>query len=179
MPSGVPPDHDPMSQHPRPPGPIAANGIKRSREDDAEWELQLFGDLPDDKRRKFILVEDHQRNQRVRVKVSLGVVKMEEIPDSFRKANAVYPRSYFDMTMQDAPASPRGTHHFKNDAPDAGDGRLFDGSTELRVRSLDGEVVVPAPRPTKSRRTKEIMLNELAVRMCWPQARAFQGKPLF
>lgn len=182
--NGLPHNHDPLGQSSRPPGSIAGNGVKRSREDEdaedaAEWESKLFGDVPDTKRRKFILVEDLQRHQRVRVKVSLNNVRMEEIPDSFRKSNAVFPRSYFDMTMQSPPASPRGTGFFKEDAPDSGDGRLFDGSMELRVRSLDGDVTVPAPRPTKSKRTKEIILNELAVRMCWPQARAFQGKPLF
>ncbi|KAJ5735582.1 uncharacterized protein N7483_000707 [Penicillium malachiteum] len=63
----------------------------------------LFGQLPDGKRRTFILVEDPQRGSRVRVKVGLDKVKMDEIPDSYRKINAVYPRTYFPTQMKDAP----------------------------------------------------------------------------
>ena len=61
----------------------------------------LFSQLPDGKRRKFILVDDPQRGCRVRVKVVLDKVNMDEIPDSYRESNAVYPRTYFPIQMRD------------------------------------------------------------------------------
>ncbi|EOD49397.1 putative ribosomal protein l24e protein [Neofusicoccum parvum UCRNP2] len=85
-------------------------------QEDEERNLELFGDLPEAKRRKFILVDDAQRGTRVRVRVMLDQVNMEEMPDSYRKNNSVYPRSYFPTQMQSPPASPRGTRFF--DDPD-------------------------------------------------------------
>lgn len=54
-------------------------------------ESALFGDLPEGKKRKFILVDDTQKNARVRVKVTLDQVNVQDIPDSYRKQNSVYP----------------------------------------------------------------------------------------
>ncbi|KAK4936899.1 hypothetical protein LTR66_015278, partial [Elasticomyces elasticus] len=55
----------------------------------------LFGDLPESKRRKFILVDDAQRGTRVRVRVMLDQVNMDDMPDAHLKTNSVFPRSYY------------------------------------------------------------------------------------
>lgn len=47
------------------------------------------------------------------------------------------------------------------------------------VNMLEGEVKVPAPRITRTKRKKEIILNDLGYRMSWCQGRVFAGRPLF
>jgi hypothetical protein len=140
----------------------------------------MFGDLPDSKRRKFILVDDAQRGTRVRVRVTLDTVKMEEMPDSYRKSNSVFPRSYFAMQMTSPPASPRGSKVFA-DEPDVESDPSFPlaGSTIVPVPTLDGETRVPKPRLTRAKRSKEITLNDLGYRMSWSQSRVFAGRTLF
>lgn len=155
-----------------PPGPKDGNeGRKRA----------LFGDVPESKRRKFILVEDGQRGTRVRVRVTLDQINMDEIPDQQRQINAVYPRSYFDQQVAEPAASPRTRMGWNDDEDDEDEGeKAATGRTMVPVKLLDDtQVELPLPRMTTSRRSKEVALNELGYRMSWGQARTFHGRTLF
>jgi hypothetical protein len=67
----MPPIHDGLSHPPPPPHASGVPVSKQQEQDDEERKLAMFGDLPEGKRRKFILVEDAQRGTRVRVRVTL------------------------------------------------------------------------------------------------------------
>jgi hypothetical protein len=153
----------------------------KSEEDDR---TSLFGDIPEGKKRKFILVDDPQKGQRVRVRVTLDTVDINEIPDSFRKSNSVYPRSWFPMQMQSPPPSAHGSRFFEgddmDDQDDDGNGRPRRGRTMVQVPLADGgEAEVATPRMRKSIRTKEVKINELGYRMTWHQSRVFADKTVF
>ncbi|PTB71991.1 hypothetical protein M440DRAFT_1442275 [Trichoderma longibrachiatum ATCC 18648] len=158
----------------------------------------LFPDIPEAKRRKFILVEDNVRGNRLRVRVTLDGVDTNEIPDSFRKGASVFPRSYFPREMQSPPPSATGSRFFADDVSDDGD----DGTQETEGREasrrgggagsekLRGEVVkvvvaegqeveATIPRMKKSARTREVRLNDLGYRMAWLQSRVFSGRTVF
>jgi len=142
---------------------------------------ELFGQLPDGKRRTFILVEDPQRGSRVRVKVGLDKVKMDEIPDSYRKNNAVYPRTYFPTQMKDAPllVDP-SKRFFAEDIEHMGDPEDSTiGRTTVPAPSMDGERGIDVPKLSRRRHRKEVMLNDLAYRLSWSQSRVFAGRMLF
>jgi hypothetical protein len=142
---------------------------------------KLFGDLPETKRRKFILVEDAERNNRARVRVTLEDVNMEDMPDSNLKINSVYPRSYYPRQVGSPSASPRTRGIFDDEDDTAGEsGATTRGKTLVRVPLLDGsDAEMAIPRMTKSRRNKELMLNELGARMSWAQSRVFHQRILF
>ncbi|PVH95262.1 hypothetical protein DM02DRAFT_537750 [Periconia macrospinosa] len=176
--SGMPPIHDGMGHHAAPHASTVP--VSKQEQDEEERNVAMFGDLPENKRRKFILVDDAQRGTRVRVRVTLAGVKTEEMPDSYRKTNSVFPRSYFPMQMTSPPASPRGSRVF-DDEPDNESDPSFPlaGRTSVPVPTLDGEVSVPKPRLTRAKRSKEITLNDLGYRMSWSQSRVFAGRTLF
>lgn len=176
----MPPLHDGLSHPPHPPHAAGVAASKQQDQDEEERKLAMFGDLPESKRRKFILVDDAQRGTRVRVRVTLDTVKMEEMPDSYRKSNSVFPRSYFAMQMTSPPASPRGSKVF-SDEPDNESDPSFPlaGSQNVPVPTLEGETRVPKPRLTRVKRSKEITLNDLGYRMSWSQSRVFAGRTLF
>ncbi|KAF2795184.1 hypothetical protein K505DRAFT_336297 [Melanomma pulvis-pyrius CBS 109.77] len=177
--SGMPPLHDAMGHHPPPPHGSRVP-VAKQEQDEEERKLAMFGDLPESKRRKFILVDDAQRGTRVRVRVTLDTVKMEEMPDSYRKSNSVFPRSYFPMQMTSPPASPRGSKVFNDEAdPEDEPGFPVSGSSLVPVPTLEGEARVPKPRLTRAKRSKEITLNDLGYRMSWSQSRVFAGRTLF
>lgn len=143
-------------------------------EEDEEHKRALFGDVPESKRRKFILVDDNQRGTRVRVRVMLDQVKMDDMPDAHLRINAVYPRSYFARQMRSPPGSPRGRGSWDDEDDDSESGAA--GKMLVPVSLMDGsEAKLPIPRMTKSRRNKEVALNELGYRMSWGQARTFNG----
>lgn len=143
----------------------------------------LFGDVPESKRRKFILVEDGQRGTRVRVRVMLDQVKMDDMPDAHLKINAVYPRSYYPRQIGSPSGSPRARAGWddEDDEMEGVSGTMpTRGKTLVPVNTMDGaEAKLPVPRMTKSRRNKETALNELGYRMSWGQARTFNGRTLF
>ncbi|KAK8176878.1 hypothetical protein IWX90DRAFT_992 [Phyllosticta citrichinensis] len=178
----IPPLEQTMASVPPPPSHAASTN---KQQEDEERNLELFGDLPEAKRRKFILVDDAQRGTRVRVRVMLDQVNMEEMPDSYRKSNSVYPRSYFPTQMQSPPASPRGTRFFDDPEPEEKDDGTsgpipVTGRTLVPVPMLDGsEAKVPRPRMTRAKRHKEVTLNDLGYRMTWSQSRVFAGRTLF
>jgi hypothetical protein len=175
----LPPMHDSMGHHSRSSHGSSVPASKQEQ-DDEERKLAMFGDLPEAKRRKFILVDDAQRGTRVRVRVTLDSVKMEEMPDSYRKINSVFPRSYFAMQMTSPPASPRGSKVFSDEPDNESDPSFpLGGRTTVPVPTLDGETTVPKPRLTRAKRSKEITLNDLGYRMSWSQSRVFAGRTLF
>ena len=158
---------------------VAASAPKKEGEDHKH---SLFGDLPEAKRRKFILVDDPERNSRVRVRVMLEQVNMKELPDQYRKTNSVYPRSYFPLQMQSPPRSARGTRFFDDDDPDGGredDDVATRGQTLVSVPMLDGDGELTVPKLGKARKGKEIKLNDLGYRMNWSQSRVFAGRTMF
>ena len=175
--SGIPSSSDGIEHvgsHP----PSHPNAATTSRQEEDERNVALFGDLPEAKRRKFILVDDAQRGTRVRVRVMLDQVKMHEMPDSYRKNNSVYPRSWFATEMQSPPSSPRRSRWPDDIDPDEA------GPNEVRtlvpVPMTDGsEAKLPVPRMSRSKRTKEATLNDLGYRMSWSQSRVFSGRTLF
>jgi hypothetical protein len=154
----------------------------------------LFPDIPEAKKRKFILVEDSDRQSRLRVRVTLDGVDTREIPDSFRKSSSVYPRSYFPREMQSPPPSATGSKFFGDDASDVDDDgttetegrRAGRGSVSRRGRTMvkvpmaegqEGEVAIPRMR--RLFRGKEVRLNDLGYRMAWLQSRVFAGRTVF
>ncbi|KAF2770612.1 hypothetical protein EJ03DRAFT_290876 [Teratosphaeria nubilosa] len=161
----------------------SVNGDAKEEEDE-DTKRALFGDVPESKRRKFILVDDNQRGTRVRVRVMLDQVKMDDMPDAHLRINAVFPRSYYPRQMRSPPGSPTGRGHWVDDEDDEVEGASGTaptrGKTMVSVSLMDGsEAKLPVPRMTKSRRQKEVALNELGYRMAWGQARTFNGRTLF
>jgi len=181
----APPLHDGME------GAMVGHGVSNPtavaaavpKTEDEERNTALFGDLPEAKRRKFILVDDPDRNSRVRVRVMLEHVDMNELPDAYRKANSVYPRSYFPIQMQSPPGKARGNRFFDDDDLEGGskdDGLAVRGRTLVPVPMLDGnEGEVAVPKIGRSKRGKEILLNDLGYRMSWSQSRVFAGRTMF
>ena len=177
----MPSIHDAMDPMHHQASTLAAPAIKGEEEESRK--RKLFGDVPEAKRRKFILVEDGQRGTRVRVRVMLDQVKMDDMPDHHLKLNAVYPRSYYPRQIGSPSGSPRA-HASWDDEDDTVVGEAGTmptrGKTMVPVSLMDGsEAKMPVPRVTKSKRNKEIALNELGYRMSWGQARTFNGRTLF
>ncbi|KAF8465643.1 hypothetical protein BDZ91DRAFT_772203 [Kalaharituber pfeilii] len=142
---------------------VATSAPAANADSAANDSKSLFGDIPDSKRRKFILVDDPHRGSRVRVRVMLDQVQMQEIPDSYRKSNSVYPRSY-------TPDSP----------PLDKDGDDTIHASEITIPLLDGShLPVSAPPPNPGKRRKERQLNELGYRMSWSQSKVFAGRAMF
>ncbi|KOS41667.1 hypothetical protein ACN38_g7467 [Penicillium nordicum] len=140
----------------------------------------LFSHLPDGKRRKFILVDDPQRGCRVRVKVVLDKVNMDEIPDSYRESNAVYPRTYFPIQMRDENRVVPAKRFFRDDAEQADYPEASTiGRTTVPAPSLDAETDIEVPKISRRKHRKELMLNDLGYRMSWSQSRVFAGRMLF
>lgn len=152
----------------------------------------LFPDIPEAKKRKFILVEDNDRQSRLRVRVTLDGVDTREIPDSFRKSSSVYPRSYFPREMQSPPPSATGSRFFEGDLSDNEDdgnadtdgrrsGRGVGGRGKMMVKapSSDPDMEIAIPKVRKAMRGKEVRLNDLGYRMAWLQSRVFAGRPVF
>ncbi|EME45083.1 hypothetical protein DOTSEDRAFT_43487 [Dothistroma septosporum NZE10] len=170
---------DPMHTHA---STLATPASISTKKDEEEHKRKLFGDVPESKRRKFILVDDNQRGTRVRVRVMLDQVKMDDMPDAHLRINAVYPRSYFPRQMRSPPGSPRarGNWNDEDDEVEEGNVERPAGETMVPVSLMDGsEAKLPVPRMTTSRRNKEVALNELGYRMSWGQARTFNGRTLF
>lgn len=171
--------------------PAVATARRHSRTDSDE-PADLFPDMPDAKKRKFILVEDNVRGSRLRIRVTLEGVNTKEIPDSFRKDSSVFPRSFFPREMQSPPPSATGSSFFQNDL-DADNGNLETEGREISRRrgrgretasvrvplgdTREGDLIVPRMR--RSFRGKEVRLNELGYRMAWLQSRVFSGRTLF
>jgi hypothetical protein len=163
-----------VSSHP----PSHSNAVTAAKRDEEERNIALFGDLPEAKRRKFILVDDAQRGTRVRVRVMLDQVQMAEMPDSYRKNNSVYPRSWFATEMQSPISSPRRGRW--PDDVEAEQQETPAARSLVPVPMLDGsDAKLPVPRMSRVKRSKEVTLNDLGYRMSWSQSRVFSGRTLF
>lgn len=138
-------------------------------------ESTLFGDLPEGKKRKFILVDDTQKNARVRVKVTLDQVNVQDIPDSYRKQNSVYPRSWYPIQMPNEPAAGR----FCTDELGPEDGAPTIGAMAVPCTVSDGDSQVEVAQLTRGKRDRERNINELGYRMAWGQGRVFSNRPIF
>jgi len=155
--------------------PSHPSAVATSKQEEDDRNVALFGDLPEAKRRKFILVDDAQRGTRVRVRVMLDQVHMHEMPDSYRKNNSVYPRSWFPTEMQSPPPSPR-----RGRWPDDVDVQEEAARTLVPVPVTDGsETKLAVPCMNRTKRNKEVTLNDLGYRMSWSQSRVFSGRTLF
>ncbi|KAL1999114.1 hypothetical protein VTN02DRAFT_5022 [Thermoascus thermophilus] len=164
---------------------VATSSGRRDDSNDDEQERNpnnatLFGDLPEGKRRKFILVDDSQRGCRVRVKVMLDQVDMNEIPDSYRMSNSLYPRTYFPLQMKSPPGRVvPGKRYFDDDDAGDDDGSATIGRTLVPAPTIDGEVEIAVPKLSRSKHNTEVLLNDLGYRMSWSQSRVFAGRILF
>ncbi|KAF9891164.1 hypothetical protein FE257_004728 [Aspergillus nanangensis] len=139
----------------------------------------LFGTFPEGKRRKFILVDDAQRGCRVRVKVMLDQVDMNELPDSYRKSNSVYPRTYFPVQMKSSPDRSLPGRRYVRDDTQTDDSDATVGKVLVPVNQMDGDNEFAVPRVSRGRHSKEVLLNDLGYRMSWSQSRVFSGRMLF
>ncbi|KAL9579523.1 MAG: hypothetical protein Q9212_005064 [Teloschistes hypoglaucus] len=151
---------------------------------------QVFSDTPDTKRRKFIVVEDVDRNNtKVRVRAHLDGVDMSEIPDSYRKSNSVYPRTYYPIQMQSPNRRPsKGNRFFENDENGGGisHGNADDGEEAVMGKTLvpvpmleGGEGEMAVPKIGRAKRRREEMVNDLGYSMSWSQSRSFAGRTMF
>ena len=177
--------------------PTVATKLEKSSPSPGQKHSSVFSELPEAKRRKFILVDDAEKKSRVRVKVNLESVETTEIPDSYRRNNSVYPRSWRPKEM---PASPRDqrarrVRFVEDDDEDVEDGaegqREGLSVTEMNRGIQAGRVTVPVPMPEKEEgrlnvpglgrraREREDKLNDLGYRMSWGQRRVFAGRVLF
>ena len=211
--SSMPSIHDTLSDSPHGSGaPLAAarrsspsRAAGASANSAPDGPEDLFPDIPEAKKRKFILVEDSDRQSRLRVRVTLDGVDTREIPDSFRKSSSVYPRSYFPREMQSPPPSATGSKFFGEDASDgaedegvveteggrraaarasvsgsSGAAAARRGRTLVKVPMAEGqEGEVAIPRMRRGFRGKEVRLNDLGYRMAWLQSRVFAGRTVF
>lgn len=176
--STMPSIHDSMNSMGQYPSTTLATPITASvKDDDEDNKRNLFGDLPENKRRKFILVDDPQRGTRVRVRVTLDQYKMDDMPDAHLRVNAVFPRSYYPRQMRSPTATPRSRGLWDDDVESLEDNQR--GKTLVPVKTVDGEDRLGVPRMTRARRDNEVIVNELGYRMTWGQARTFSGRTLF
>nr|POF22382.1 hypothetical protein CFP56_36467 [Quercus suber] len=196
--STMPSLHNGMDLHGQAPRVLATAS---AADEESETQRTLFGDVPEHKRRKFILVDDVQRGTRVRVRVMLlDQVKLDDMPDAHLRTNAVYPRSYYPRQMRQSPrcrttiaaSSDATSDPDDNDDDDGGEADDDDpmegvsgtlptiGRTLVPVKLVDGSSTnLAVPRMTRIRRSKELALNELGYRMSWGQARTFNRRTLF
>ena len=111
---------------------------------------------------------------------------MGEMPDSYRKANSVFPRAYFPMQMQSPPSTARGGRFFDvgDVRGEGGDGTLV-GRVGVGVEVGKGEegarelFEVEVPMVANGKKKREGVLNELGYRMSWSQSRVFAGRIMF
>jgi len=169
----APPMPGNMHQFGRPGGNAAM--ASKEQQVKVEQDSALFGDLPEGKKRKFILVDDTQKNARVRVKVTLDQVDVSEIPDSYRKQNSVFPRSFYPVQMETEP--PAGRFVAEDFAEPEGGAPTVGRMTVPCTITDDTEMEVS--QLTRGKRDRERKINELGYRMAWGQSRAFSNRPIF
>ena len=144
--------------------------------------VSLFAKLPEGKQRKFFTVEDPERSShKVRVKMALHECPIQEVPDSYRKQNSVYPRSWFPTQMQPSPSSRGSRGRFlesREEAEPANESQL--GATVVKVPMPEGrEGELKVPGLGRKARAREDQLNDMGYRISWSQSRTFAGRVLF
>ena len=118
----------------------------------------------------------------MRVKVNVEGAYINEIPDSYREANSVYPRSYYPLQMVLSPRSNdvrrlRGRFPVHSDS-DNRSGMETRSSVKVPGTETD-DMVVSLPGLTNAVGQKEEKLNDLGYRMSWSQSRVFAGRTIF
>lgn len=163
------------------PSTTLATPITASMNKEEDEEVERRSDVPGEKGNKFIMVDDTQRNCRVRIGISLDQVKMADMPESYLKINSVYPRSFHERGMHSPTGSPRSRGVFDDDEDGVPDGQR--GKTLVSVPTLDTAenqtALLPIPRLTRSKRKKEVALNELGYLMSWGKVPHFHGRTIF
>lgn len=155
----------------------------------------LFGKLPDGKQRKFFTVEDPDRSShKVRVKMALHECPIEQVPDSYRRTNSVYPRSWYPVQMQLSPSSrgSRGRFLESRDETEAAataataseedttNPDLNAPTIQIQVPLPSGrEASLPVPGLSRKARRKEEQINEMGYRISWGASRTFAGRIMF
>ncbi|CAG8116616.1 unnamed protein product [Penicillium salamii] len=161
--------------------PTIATAMDHDMDTQGPTNDDLFSQLPEGKRRKFILVDDTQHKCRVRVKVVLDKVNMDEIPDRYRESTAVYPRTYFPIQMPDENRVVPAKRFFRDDTESGEVDTATTGRTTVPAPSLDPDLHtgIAVPKLSRKRHHKELLLNDLGYRMSWSQSRVFSGRMLF
>ena len=132
--------------------------------------------------RKFIHVHDpgHSPNK-VRVKLDLNEVKINEVVDDFRERNSVYPRSCVRAQMQmnaDEKRQKRLKARFVESDLVLGEG--FDtGRTMVKIPTSEGDVEAPVPRLGKRTSEREERLNDAGYRIGWEQIQKYDRRIIF
>ena len=148
----------------------------------------VFGDIPLAKRRKFVVINDVEKNNKgVRVKFDLQTVPIHEAPDSYRRIKSVYPRAWYPTQMQLSPRSRGGKSRFmRTREEDVGGQMEVDGAGDQRgtvlvkMPMLEGrEEDLKVPGLGRRVREKEEKLNDLGNRRSWSQSRSFANRVLF
>lgn len=150
--------------------PATVNSQRWIKEEDDDKKPTPFADVPEGKKRKFILVDDFVRGTRVRVHVELDNIKMEEMPDFHLQKNSVFPRQFYPRQMRSPSDSPGNSKEWdKANSIRPEDSRVSLKAEDLiRVPLLDGsQIELPVPRVSKDLQEKECALNELGYRMSW------------
>ena len=132
--------------------------------------------------KKFINVTDPGNSpNRVRVKLDLRDVDMDEIIDDFRERNSVFPRSYFPdqlrLTSQEQRQKRTAGRFVETD--EGNEDGFGVGRTIVKVPTLDGETEAPVPRIAKRIGEEEEMLNDLGYRIGWDQVSKFDRRVTF
>lgn len=174
--------------------PTIATKLQTSSPSPSKKHSSVFSELPEAKRRKFILVDDTEGKTRVRVKVNLESVEIAEIPDSYRRKNSVYPRSWRPTEMPPSPRDQRArrVRFVEDDVEDGVEGQreglgvaemgtgIQAGRVTVPVQMLDkGEGRLNVPGLGRRAHEREDKLNDLGYRISWGQSRVFAGRVLF
>ena len=172
-----------LGGHAGPNHTAVAASVPKTEEEEVDCNEVLFGNLPDAKKRRFILVDDPDDHKRVRVHVSLENSNIVEAPDDFRHRNCVYPRCFAPVGMPREPRSTRGNRFHTNEAPEGESGddcQVTTGRTLVPVSTLEGaDTEVPVPRISRAKKEKEKLLNNLGYRMAWGQRKIFDKRTMF
>ena len=114
---------------------------------------------------------------------------MKEIPDSYRKANSVFPRTYVPVHSPFAHQRRKGDRFMDDDDEAAPVERVVAGSADAEEDVTAGKTSVPmamleggevlVPRLTRAKKQREELLNDMGYRMSWGQSRVFAGRMLF
>lgn len=147
----------------------------------------VFNDIPDAKKRKFVVVNDAENgNKGVRVRFNLNEVDIEEIPDSYREKNSMFPRSWYPVQMQLSPGSRadrrgRFVESRDEDVEDGDDGEaLHVGHAMVKVPMLEGrEGKLKVPGLGRRAKRREERLNEMGYRLIWGARKVMSDRVVF
>ncbi|KAI5305069.1 hypothetical protein KEM56_005382 [Ascosphaera pollenicola] len=106
---------------------------------------------------KFVVIIDKRSNKRVRIKTTLGNVDIKEIPDSYRRESAVFPRSWKPvngpMDHQDEKAGSWAEEEKDDDDHDDCDADVKTGFVENSEGMLNDNSTVSSITPPKRKQS--------------------------